>query len=103
MTSSGFRRCRAPSAVREYVGRAGIQRYFSEVADTWRQLKVECDELRADGEVVIMLGRAVGRGGGSGAGVEMPLAFVAEFRGERIANAAAFLSHADALAHAGLA
>jgi ketosteroid isomerase-like protein len=86
-----------------YVGRSGIDRYFAEVADTWRQLRVECDELRANGEVVVMLGRAVGRGGGSGVGVEMPHAFVAEFTAGRIARVTAFLSHADALARAGLA
>lgn len=87
----------------EYVGRAGIDRYFSEVAETWRPLRVECDELRTDGDVVVMLGRAVGRGGGSGAGVEMPLGFVAAFEGGRISKVTAFLSHADALACAGLA
>jgi ketosteroid isomerase-like protein len=87
----------------QYVGRSGIDRYFSEVGETWQRLRVECDELRADGEIVVMLGRAVGRGGGSGAGVEMPLAFVAEFSGGRIAKVTAFLSHAEALACAGLA
>jgi ketosteroid isomerase-like protein len=85
-----------------YVGRAGIERYFRESAETWEQLTVEPQELREQGGVVAMLGRAVGRGVGSGVPVEMPLAFLAEFRGDRIAKVAAFPSHADALEAAGL-
>ena len=69
-----------------YVGRAGIDRYFSESSETWQRLRVEADGLRGKGDVVVFLGRAVGRGVGSGADVEMPLAFVAEFRGRLIAQ-----------------
>ncbi len=85
-----------------YVGRDGIGRYFAEIAETWERLTVRPDELRDAGDVVVMLGRAVGRGVGSGADVEMPLGFVAEFRDGRIAKATAFSSHAEALACAGL-
>lgn len=86
-----------------YVGRAGIDRYFAETSETWQRLRLEADGLRADGDVVVFLGRAVGRGVGSGADVEMPLAFVAEFRGGLIAKVATFLNHAAALRSAGLA
>jgi ketosteroid isomerase-like protein len=87
-----------PGAVEggRYAGREGIDRYFAESAETWERLAVESEELReADGRV-LMLGRAVGRGVGSGADVEMPLAFVAEFREARIARVCTFLDHADA-------
>ena len=93
-----------PGAVEggRYVGRGGIDRYFDETRETWERLAVECDELRdADGRV-LMLGRAVGRGVGSGADVEMPLAFLAEFREGRLAKVCTFLSHAEALGAAGL-
>jgi ketosteroid isomerase-like protein len=85
-----------------YVGRDGIDRYFSEVAETWERLTIECDELRDAGDLVAMLGRAVGRGVGSGADVETPLGFVAEFHGDRIAKVTAFLDHAETLEAAGL-
>lgn len=49
----------------------------------------------------MLLGRAVGRGIGSGAHVEMPLAFLARFRGGRIAEVSTFLDHGEALAAAG--
>jgi ketosteroid isomerase-like protein len=85
-----------------YVGRVGIERYFSETAETWERLTVESDELRTAGEAVVFLGRAVGRGVGSGADVEMPLAFVAQFRGVRIAEVSTFTDRDAALAAAGL-
>ena len=85
-----------------YVGRAGIERYFAESRDTWARLTVEPDELHETGDVVVFLGRAVGRGVGSGADVEMPLAFVAQFRGARIAEVSTFLDHGEALAAAGI-
>ena len=85
-----------------YVGREGIDRYFSEVAETWERLRLESDELRGADDVVVMLGRAVGRGVGSGADVETPFGFVAEFRGARIAKVIAYLDHAETLAAAGI-
>jgi ketosteroid isomerase-like protein len=86
-----------------YEGRDGIDRYFSEVAETWERLTLDCDDLLDAGDVVVMLGRAVGRGVGSGADVETPFGFVAEFRGPRIAKVTAYLDHAETLAAAGLA
>ncbi len=90
-----------PGAVEggRYEGRAGIDRYFAESGDTWESLLVETDELRElPGGAVLMLGRAAGRGVGSGALVEMPLAFLAEFREGLIARVATFLSHDEARA-----
>jgi ketosteroid isomerase-like protein len=57
--------------------------------------------LDLDGSVLV-LGRALGRGLGSGVDVETPLAFIAEFRGDQIANVTTYLNHADALKAAGL-
>jgi ketosteroid isomerase-like protein len=86
-----------------YVGRSGISRYFSESQSTWEQLTVLGDELLDLDGAVLVLGRALGRGLGSGADVETPLAFIAEFRGDQIANVTTYLNHADALKATGLA
>jgi len=93
-----------PGAVERstYLGRSGISRYFSESRDTWEKLTVVGDELRDLDSCVLVLGRAVGRGSGSGAEVEMPLAVIAEFRGDRMCKASTYLNHADALAAAGM-
>lgn len=93
-----------PGAVEQsgYVGRAGIDRYFSESANTWEQLIVACDELRDLNDRVLMLGRALGRGLGSGVSVETPLAFIAEFRDGKVARVSTYLTHSAALKAAGL-
>ena len=62
------------------MGRGGIQRYFAESGDTWEELTVVAEELCDLDDRVLFLGHAIGRGLGSGAPVEMPLAFIAEFR-----------------------
>ena len=85
-----------------YVGREGISRYFAEIGDTWNQLAVIPDSLRDLDPGVLMLGRAAGRGLGSGVSVEMPLAFVAEFRGELMSKAATYRSHEEAVRAVGL-
>ena len=88
-----------PGAVEggSYLGRSGISRYFSESQSTWEQLTVLCDELRDLNGSVLLLGRALGRGLGSGVQVEMPLAFIAEFRGHQISRVSTYLSHDDAI------
>jgi ketosteroid isomerase-like protein len=93
-----------PGAVEggSYEGRSGIRRYFAESQSTWEQLTVLCDEVRDLDESVLVIGRALGRGLGSGIEVETPLAFIAEFRAERISKVSTYLSHADALRAAGL-
>jgi ketosteroid isomerase-like protein len=85
-----------------YRGRSGIGRYFAESQSTWERLTVLGDELRDLNGSVLVLGRALGRGLGSGVEVQTPLAFIAELRGERIARVATYLNHADALKAAGL-
>jgi len=94
-----------PGAVEggSYRGRSGISRYFSESQNTWEQLTVLAEDLRDLDDSVLMLGRALGRGLGSGVEVETPLAFIAEFRGEKISKVSTYLNHADALTAAGLA
>lgn len=49
-----------------------------------------------------MLGRAIGRGLGSGATVEMPLAFLVEFRDGLLAKATTYRSHDEAVNAAGI-
>jgi ketosteroid isomerase-like protein len=93
-----------PGAVEggSYRGRSGINRYFAESQSTWELLTLTGDELRELNGSVLMLGRALGRGLGSGVEVQTPLAFIAEFRGERMAKVSTYLNHADALKAVGL-
>jgi ketosteroid isomerase-like protein len=60
------------------------------------------EDVRDLDDSVLMLGRAWERGLGSGVEVETPLAFIAEFRGEKISKVSTYLNHAAALTAAGL-
>lgn len=60
--------------------------------------------MRDTGECVVVLGTVRARGRGSGVPVESPLGMVVEIDAHGLAQrATAFTTHADALAHAGLA
>ena len=85
------------------MGRAGIQRYFAESGDTWEEDRlVLAEELYDLDGRVLFLGHAVARGLGSGVPVEMPLAFIVEFREGRLARASTYLSHDQARVAAGI-
>jgi ketosteroid isomerase-like protein len=88
-----------PGAVEadSYLGHTGIRRYFSESQSTWEQLTVLCDELRDLDDSVFVLGRASGRGLGSGVEVETPVAFVIEFRAGQMSKVCSYLDHGAAL------
>src|SRR5882762_5413549 len=62
-----------------YRGREGIEMYLGESGDTWETLRVLGDEFRDLSERVLVLGRAEGRGRGSGVEVSSPLAVIFDF------------------------
>jgi ketosteroid isomerase-like protein len=49
-----------------YRGREGIEKYFEDVRDTWKELRVLGYDFRDLGDRVLVLSRAEGRGRGSG-------------------------------------
>ena len=85
-----------------YRGHDGIESYFRESRDTWVELRVLAGELRDLGGRVLVLGMAEAIGRGSGVQVDMPLAFVVEFRGEQMSGVRTYLDHGEALRAAGL-
>jgi ketosteroid isomerase-like protein len=85
-----------------YRGREGIETYFEDVRSTWEGLRVLGNEFRDLGDRVLVLGRAEGRGRGSGVEVDMPLGIVYDFRRAKCLRARAFLDHGEALRAAGL-
>jgi ketosteroid isomerase-like protein len=87
---------------RGYRGREGIEAYFDDIRGTWEAFRVHGDELRDLGGSVLVLGRAEGRGRGSGVQVDTPLGIVFDFRRAKCLRARAYLDHAEALRAAGL-
>jgi ketosteroid isomerase-like protein len=80
-----------------YRGRAGLEAYLVELASTWDALRIVAEECRDLGDHVLVLGRLVGQGRGSGAPVETPIAVLQDFREGKISRVRAFLDPADAV------
>ncbi len=85
-----------------YRGREGIETYFEDVRSTWEGLRVLADEFRDLGDSILLLGRADGRGRGSGVEVDMPLGVIYDFRDGRISRVRTYLDHDEALRAVGL-
>ena len=56
-----------------FLGREGIETYFSRMRDAWDEFKAEIDSYRDLGERVLISGQIEARGRGSGAPVAAPL------------------------------
>ena len=78
-------------------GREGMERYFEEVRDTWREYRLVTDEFRDLGDCVLVLGRIEGRRLGSGVEVDTPWGAIFDFRDDKLSRARAYLDHGAAL------
>jgi ketosteroid isomerase-like protein len=86
-----------------YQGREGIETYFREVSDTWRDVRALTEDVRDLGSRVVVLGRFEGRGRDSGVLVDSPQGIVYDLRAGKIWRIRAFLDHDEALRAAGVA
>ena len=73
------------------------RRYFSDLFETFDELRYDDAEFLTVGEQVVMLARVVGRGHESGAAVELELGLVCGFEDGLIRRAISYTSHADAM------
>jgi len=80
-----------------YRGRKGIEQFLADTAETWEELQAVPEEFRDLGDRVLLLGRLQGRGRGSGAPVDTPMANLLDFRGARIWRARVYFDRAEAL------
>jgi hypothetical protein len=64
----------------EYHGHDGTRRFFSDLADTWEEIRVEPEAYYDLGETTLLYYLARARGRQSGAEVTMPLAQVCRWR-----------------------
>jgi ketosteroid isomerase-like protein len=86
----------------EEGGREGVERFAEDTRENWEELQTMAEEFRDLGDRVLVLGRQVGRGKGSGAQVDAPLATILDFRGDRIWRFRAYFDRAEGLRAAGL-
>jgi len=85
-----------------YQGREGIERCLADIDESWEQMQTVPEEFRDLGDRVLLLGRMQGRGKGSGAQVDAPIANILDFRGGRIWRSRVYFDRAEALRAAGV-
>jgi ketosteroid isomerase-like protein len=85
-----------------YRGHDGIRAYFQEVETVWDQMLPHADDLRCDGDVVVVTGGCMVRGRESGAETDSAMAWVFRVREGLIASHKAFPGEDEALSAAGL-
>lgn len=85
-----------------FRGREGVATYWGRLDEAWEEYRLVVDEYRDLGGCVLILGRVVGRGRGSGVPVETPTGGTWDLRGGKVRRTRAFLDHGEALRAAGL-
>jgi ketosteroid isomerase-like protein len=69
-----------------YEGFDGFRRFAEQVGEAWAEFRMEPEEAFEEGDVVIVLVRAVGKGRGSGVEIGDAVAMVCEVRDGKIAS-----------------
>ncbi len=85
-----------------HKGIAAIREQFKTWEDAYPDLQVEPLEVKGSGASVFVWVRFVGHGAASGVPIDMHLAHVHTFRGDRVARLAEYSDRAQALEAAGL-
>ena len=80
-----------------YRGPAAVAQWYAAVDESWDELRVEIEEVRAAGDRVIALGRIRGQGHESGAAIDVEAASVAHFRDGLITSLQHYTNRAEAL------
>jgi ketosteroid isomerase-like protein len=69
-----------------FEGFEGFLRFMDQVGEAWAEFRLEPEEVFEQGDVVVVLVRAVATGHGSGVEIDAPSAVVCEMRDGRIAS-----------------
>jgi len=80
-----------------YRGHNGVREWMAESDAAFEELRVVPDEYRDLGDQVLMMGRVYGRGRGSGAKVESPIAWLSTLRDRKIIRARGYLDMEEAI------
>ncbi len=80
-----------------YRGVEGMRQFWAEIDATWAEFRIAPEEFRDLDGVILVLGRALARGSGSGITIDQQAAWIARFRAGRITDFRSFSSQAEAL------
>lgn len=86
-----------------YVGLDGLRKYFEDSHAAWEALQVRQAKVREVGDRTISFGELRGTGRASGLEVQVPLAWVGEWKEGKLARLVAYTDREEALRAAGLA
>jgi ketosteroid isomerase-like protein len=84
-----------------YIGRAGVQKFLADNAETFELYTLSWDEAHDAGEQVVAIGHVTVRPRGGGPEATIPAAFVFTFEDGKIARAEDFRDRSAALASVG--
>lgn len=85
-----------------YRGHDGLERFLSDMAEDWEEVRFEIDETQDAGEQVVGIGRFMARGRASGVDLNVPLGVFTRMRRGKIVYTRLFSEPTDALEAAGL-
>jgi ketosteroid isomerase-like protein len=85
-----------------YRGHEGVREWLQDQQESFAEGRIEWSEIRDLGERLVAIGRLRTRGKASGAEVESPVAYVAEFKHGKVIRAKAYLDSKDGLEAVGL-
>ena len=85
-----------------YRGRHGVREFLQDLDETFVEIRIEISEIRDLGDRIVAIGHIRMRGRESGAEVESPIAYVAQYRNGKVIRLDDYLDHQQALEAAGL-
>ena len=85
-----------------YRGHDGIRAWVDDTAETFEHFQVELEDVREGDDVAIAFGRLSAKGRGSGVPVDVAIARVFRFVGDKEVWAKSYSDREEALAQAGL-
>ena len=79
-----FHPLRAQLEGESYRGHDGLERFMTEMAEQWDEVRFEIEESRGAGEQVVSIGRFQARGRASGIDINVPLGVLTRMRRSKI-------------------
>ena len=85
-----------------FRGHEGVRAWLAGLDENFETWELITDEWHEHGDTLVVLGRVHARGRGSGIELDMPLGWVARFRGERLIRLQTMTDHEEALRVGGI-
>jgi ketosteroid isomerase-like protein len=85
-----------------YRGHDGIRAWFEDSAEMFEYLRAQVDEIDEGDDVAVAFGRLEVKGRESGAAIELPIAWVFRFAGDKVVWAKSYADRDEAIVESGL-